>query len=259
MTKRWQIFAVLAFMYVLAYFYRVSMAVMARDLSLELHLTAAQLGTLSGAFFYAFAFAQLPLGPLLDRFGGKRVIFLTGIVTTLGVAVFAASSSYGSALAGRILIGAGSASVLMGSLKVFTNWFDRQEFGRISGFIIAVGNIGNLSATTPLALAMAAFGWRPAFAAVGIIQVLSLLVLQWSVREHPETTSPADERPKATPHSPFAGIARVIATPSYWFMSCLAFFWYANYMAVQGLWGGPYLMEILGPQAIPPLPITVPS
>jgi MFS family permease len=28
-------------------------------------------------------------------------------------------------------------------------------------------------------------------------------------------------------------------------MSALAFFWYANYMAVQGLWGGPYLMEIL--------------
>jgi sugar phosphate permease len=29
-------------------------------------------------------------------------------------------------------------------------------------------------------------------------------------------------------------------------MSSLAFFWYANYMAVQGLWGGPYLMEVLG-------------
>lgn len=245
MTKRWQIFACLSLMYVLAYFYRVSMAVMAKDLALELHLTAARLGTLSGIFFYAFAFAQFPLGPLLDRFGGKRVVLATGLVTTLGVALFALSSSYASALAGRVLIGAGSASVLMSALKVFTNWFDRREFGRISGFIIAVGNLGNLAATTPLALAMASFGWRASYLAVGVLQLLCLLLVGWIVRERP----PADdhgEEPAPAPLSPFAGLAAVFRTPSYWLMSCLAFFWYANYMAVQGLWGGPYLMELLG-------------
>ena len=245
MTRRWQIFACLSLMYILAYFYRVSMAVMAKDLTLELHLTAAQLGTLSGIFFYAFALFQFPLGPLLDRFGGKRVVLLTGIGTTLGVILFSFSSSYASAMAGRILLGAGSASVLMSALKIFTNWFDRQEFARISGFIVAAGNIGNIFATAPLALAVAGFGWRPSFLAVGVLQVLCLLLIQKIVREHP----PADihgEKPAQAAPSLFAGLAAVIGTPSYWLMSCLAFFWYANYMAVQGLWGGPYLMEVLG-------------
>jgi len=245
MTRRWQIFACLSLMYILAYFYRVSMAVMAKDLTHELHLTAAQLGTLSGIFFYAFALFQFPLGPLLDRFGGKRLVLTTGIVTTLGVALFALSSSYAAAMAGRILIGAGSASVLMSALKIFTNWFDRQEFARISGFIIAAGNIGNIAATAPLALAVAGFGWRPSFLAVGALQVLCLLLVLRVVREHP----PADvheEQPVSASIPPFAGLAVVFKTPSYWLMSSLAFFWYANYMAVQGLWGGPYLMEVLG-------------
>jgi sugar phosphate permease len=245
MSKRWKIFAVLSFMYVLAYFYRVSMAVMAKDLTRELDLTAAQLGTLSGIFFYSFAFCQLPLGPLLDRFGGKKVVLLSGIVTTLGVILFSLSSSYQTALAGRILMGAGSASVLMGALKVFTNWFDRSEFARISGFIMAVGNIGNLSATTPLALAIAGFGWRTSFLSVAVLQVICLLLVQRTVREQPSEPVHHEE-PHPAGRSPLTGMALVVRTPSYWLMSGLAFFWYANYMAVQGLWGGPYLMELLG-------------
>lgn len=245
MTKRWQIFAVMALMYVLAYFYRVSMAVMAKDLASELHLTAARLGTLSGVFFYAFAFTQLPLGPLLDRFGGKRVVLLTGIVTIFGVALFSVSSSFFSAMAGRVLIGAGSASVLMGALKIFTNWFDRQEFGRVSGFIIAVGNLGNITATAPLALAIDGFGWRSSFIAVGVLQLLCLLLVLYVVQEHPRVETGGDE-PANEAASPFSGLAKVFGNPSYWLISCLAFFWYANYMAVQGLWGGPYLMEVLG-------------
>ena len=71
MSKRWKIFAVLALMYILAYFFRISMAVVARDLAADLTLSAAQLGTLSGVFFYIYAFVQIPLGPLLDRFGGR--------------------------------------------------------------------------------------------------------------------------------------------------------------------------------------------
>ncbi|KAF0220495.1 MAG: major facilitator family [Geobacteraceae bacterium] len=248
MSKRWRIFACLSLMYVLAYFYRVSMAVMAKDLEKELGLSAAQLGTLSGAFFYAFAVTQLPLGLLLDRHGGKKVVVLTGLITLAGVLVFALSTGYGTALAGRILIGIGSASVLMGALKVFTNWFDHREFGRVSGFIIAVGNLGNLSATAPLAWAIARFGWRATYLSVAVLQLLCLAAVQRLVAERPAHPPhhdiPGKDHP--APDSPLAGLRQVLATPSYWLMSALAFFWYANYMAVQGLWGGPYLMEVVG-------------
>ncbi len=245
MTRRWQIFTAFALMYVLAYFYRVSMAVMAKDLALELGLDAIQLGTLSGVFFYAFACTQLPLGPLLDRFGGKRIVLLAGLVTTAGVLLFAISRDYPQALAGRVLIGIGSATVLMGALKVFTNWFSTREFGRVSGFIIAIGNIGNLSATAPLALAIACYGWRTTFLAVALLQILCLVLVLVLVKEEP----PRQDKTEAPPPSRlslFAGLRQVLVTPVYWQMSALAFAWYANYMAVQGLWGGPYLLEVVG-------------
>jgi len=73
-TLRWRLFFTLALMYILVYFYRVSLAVVAGDISRELSLSPEQLGTLAGILFYVYAVAQIPLGPLIDRFGGRLVI-----------------------------------------------------------------------------------------------------------------------------------------------------------------------------------------
>ena len=177
MPKRWKIFVVLAFMYILAYFYRVSMAVVAKDLSLEMHLDAARLGNLSSLFFYAYAFVQVPLGPLIDRLGGRRIIILSGLLTICGTVLFAVAPSYPMALSGRVLMGIGTASVLMASLKIYGNWFSPQEFATISGFMVAVGNLGNLSATAPLAAAVSRFGWRYPFLAVGVLQAAAVALV----------------------------------------------------------------------------------
>jgi sugar phosphate permease len=35
-------------------------------------------------------------------------------------------------------------------------------------------------------------------------------------------------------------------SPAFWLVSLMAFFWYANYMVLLGMWGGPYLREVIG-------------
>lgn len=250
MTKRWQIFAVLAFMYVLAYFFRVSMAVVAKDLALELRLDAARLGTLSSVFFYVYAFAQIPLGPLIDRFGGRRIIILSGLLTVCGTFLFALAPAYPATLAGRVFIGIGTASVLMASLKIYSNWFSPHEFATISGFMVALGNLGNLSATAPLALAVSRFGWRHPFLAVGIVQAVAVILVRLIVTDSPPSGSEPVEEPLYTTHPPHHGVIEgwklVFTYPSFWLLGLLSFFWYGNYMVLQGLWGGPYLMDTLG-------------
>src|SRR5450759_2107782 len=111
--KRWTIFAVLALMYILVYFYRVSLAVVAGDISRELRLTPQQLGSLSGILFYVYAVAQLPLGPMIDSLGSRLVISGSGILTAIGGILFSQADSLAGAMAARALIGIGTASVLM--------------------------------------------------------------------------------------------------------------------------------------------------
>jgi sugar phosphate permease len=248
MSARWKIFAILALMYILAYFFRVSMAVMAKDLAADLVLTAAQLGTLSGVFFYIYGFVQIPLGPLLDRFGSRMVISIFGLASAAGGFLFALAPGYGAALAGRLLIGAGTACVLMGSLKIFTAWFTRQEFATVAGFMVAVGNLGNLAATAPLALAVAQFGWRVSFLAVAAAQLAVALLVFLLVRDHP--AAPDHPQSEDTVPGESDGICAawrtILADRSFWLLAFLSFSWYGNYMVLQGLWGGPYLMEAVG-------------
>ena len=52
--QRRVIFATLALMYILVYFYRVSLAVVAQDVSRELQLSPRQLGSLSGILFFVY-------------------------------------------------------------------------------------------------------------------------------------------------------------------------------------------------------------
>ncbi len=243
--KRWTIFAALALMYILVYFYRVSLAVVAGDISRELHLTPAQLGTLSGVLFYVYAAAQLPLGPMIDRLGSRLVISGCGVLTTLGGILFSQADTLAVAMLARVLIGVGTASVLMATFTLFSHWFTKQEFGRVSGFMVSLGNLGNLAATAPLALAVGAFGWRHSFLLVGVVQALVTLLIFVKVQDKPDADTGHDA-PAAAPKTPMmAAWGEIFGTRDFWLLGVIAFSWYGNYLALQALWGGPYLMEVL--------------
>ncbi|HIJ95111.1 MAG TPA: MFS transporter [Desulfuromonadales bacterium] len=250
--QRWTIFAVLALMYILAYFYRVSLAVVAGDISRELHLTPRQLGVLSGVMFYVYGVAQLPLGPMIDRLGSRLTISGCGVLTAIGGLLFSQAETLAAAMAARMLIGIGTASVLMATLTIFSYWFSKQEFGRVSGFMVAVGNLGNLAATAPLALVVGAFGWRASFLAIGALQLLVTLLVFSMVQDRPTAAITAD--PEAVSRTDSgererAGIladwGEIFGNRDFWLLGSIAFFWYGNYLALQALWGGPYLTDVL--------------
>jgi len=190
MTQRWKIFASLAVLFLIGFFYRVSLAVTSRDLVVDLQLSAAQLGTLSGIFFFVFGLAQIPLGPLIDRFGSRMVICLSGIVTITGSLTFALATGYQTLLFGRGLLGLGTASILMGALKVYSSWFSEREFPRVSGYMIAAGNLGNIAATAPLAYAIDALSWRPTFLLITILQACAVVWVYLTVCDSPSGTEP---------------------------------------------------------------------
>jgi predicted MFS family arabinose efflux permease len=155
--------------------------------------------------------------------------------------LFAITNTYPLIILGRVLMGAGSGSVLMGALRTLSNWYDQREFGRVSGFIIAAGNLGNIAGTSPFARACETVGWRASFLVVLVLQGVALLSLLL-VRESP---SPRPMKP-FTLHGVLTPFRTVWSTPLSRRLALIAFFWYATYMSVQGLWGGPYLRDAAG-------------
>lgn len=115
----------------------------------------------------------------------------------------------------------------------------------MSGLMVAAGNVGNISATAPLALAVAAIGWRASFLTIGAVQVCATLLVFLKVQDRPVTAESAAGQAVIRPIGMLAAWREIFGNRDFWLLGGIAFFWYGNYLALQGLWGGPYLQEVL--------------
>ncbi len=246
-SRRWVVFCLCATLFICSQFYRVSNAIIAPQLQRDLDLSPESLGFLTALFFYTFALVQLPLGPCLDRIGARRSMAALTIVGSVGAWIFASAKGLEGAALGRVLLGAGMAANLMGSMKLFTTWFSPREFATLSGLIIALGTIGNMAAATPLALLVETVGWRWSFAIIGVLTALLAIVFYAFVREGPYGT--VQDRKEDT-FSIFEMARTLLGRRDYWIISLSTFLRYGIFVAIQGLWVGPYLMEVVGLSAV---------
>ncbi|PKN69430.1 MAG: MFS transporter [Deltaproteobacteria bacterium HGW-Deltaproteobacteria-12] len=243
---RWCIFAICAGMYIMSHFWRVSTAVIAGDLSRDLSLSPDMLGLLGGAFFYSFGLAQLPMGPLLDRFGSRAVISSLACVGAASAIFFAFSTGGSMAILARAGIGVGMAAVLMGSYKIFTTWFSPREFATLAGFLISIGNLGAIGATAPLVWLSKAIGWRGAFLCLAMITLLIAVILFLVLRDHPPRQASMPPQNATPGNDIFFGLRTVFGSGLFWRIAPLGFASYGALITAQGLWGGPYLMHTYG-------------
>lgn len=233
------IFFLFAAAYFLSYFYRSANAVIASDLSQDLSLTAAQLGLMTSLFYVSFALIQLPLGGALDRYGPRLATPLLMIVGALGSLVFALAPSFAVLALGRALIGVGMAGVLMGALKAFSAWFSPARFATISGLFMGLGATGAIAAATPLAYFNLEFGWRTVFFWAALPTGLVALSIMLFTRNAPSGTPEQAESARE-------GLSSVFKDARFWRVAPLGFFLAGTMLAVQSLWGGPYLVDAHG-------------
>ncbi len=244
---RWVVLAASTPLFVCSQFYRVANAVVAPHLQSELGLSSEALGGLSAAFFYAFALAQIPLALALDRVGARASMTALSLVSAVGAVVFAGAEGRAGATAGELLLGIGMAGNLMGIMKLVGHWFAPREFATVGGVVVGVGTLGNILATTPLALLVQAIGWRQAFLVIAGVTAALALVFWSLVRERPRAAlAPTSGGGQAAPVAVGAMVRRLLSSRDYWLISLGAFCRYGGFAAIQGLWAGPYLIEVVG-------------
>jgi len=236
------IFAVVTAGFLLSMFYRVSVTVVSNELAADLGLGAAGLSALSAAYFYAFAAAQPVLGPGLDRMGPRLIMAGLGLTASGGALLFALSHSPEAALLARVLMGLGTSGNLMGALTLLVYWFPADRFATLMGMVTSLGSLGMALAATPLALLARSLGWRGAFAALAVVNVLQVAALLLVVRNRPAGSAP---RP-TNAENPFRGLGRLLRKPWFWIMGLSTFFRSGVFMAITGLWAGPFLRQALG-------------
>lgn len=235
----------LATAYVASHFFRASNVTIGLDLMRDLGIGPEALGGLTGAFFFGFAAMQIPCGFLFDRFGPRRTVTGMLVLATIGGIVFTLAPTWPVLLTGRVLMGAGFGVMLVGSMVVISRWFRPDRFATLTAMVLSIGLMGNLAATTPLAWASEAVGWRTVFAVAVLFTALAAIAVWLVVRDAPPGHPFLERKPESS-REMLQGLMEVLRNPRLKFILALNFCHYACTFTVQGLWGGPYLREVHG-------------
>ncbi|MBU2089228.1 MAG: MFS transporter, partial [Alphaproteobacteria bacterium] len=236
--------AVLTFAVVLSQFFRSFLAVIAPELMAELVMTPAMFGWLSSTFFLSFALAQIPVGIAFDRFGvGRPVTLLLGLGVA-SAALFAATPSYGLAVLAQIGLGLACAPLFMALVYYASHHLPEQRFVQTITLTSAIGTAGAFMAAAPLGWATYLFGWRSALAVASVLTFLTLLGVLRYVRD----VKPAGQVSE-TAGETLRGCLALLRLPVLWTLipACLVL---AAGITFRNAWGGPYLAEVFGLDAV---------
>ncbi len=152
----------------------------------EMHLSPTQYGLVSGSLFWLFALSSVFVTAWSDRIGTKKVLALLAtswaIVQVATVFVF----SFPALLLTRVGLGAGEGPSYGTSVSAATSWLpgDRRAFGLA---IVTFGSsVGPVIFAPLLTFLIVVVGWRSAFALLGGIGFLWVIIWLLVGREHQE-------------------------------------------------------------------------
>lgn len=172
--------------------------------------------TLAGAIF------ALGVGRLIDRFGSRAV--LTAVSAALGTVVLWMSGATGIATIALLIAltrGIGQSALSVVSITIVGKWFVRRLNTAMAVYTIAL-SIGFMAAFPAVGAAVAGYGWRAAWAGVGLAVLLGLGPLGWLlVRRSPEACglTPDGEsgvEEGASEEALGKNLWQALATPAFW-------------------------------------------
>ncbi len=243
MFKRWIIFALLCLGYILVYFHRLCAGIVATDMMRDLAAGGILTGLLGAAYFYPYALMQLPAGLLSDSWGPRTTLTALFLIAALGSFILGFSVNVATAFIGRLLVGLGVAMLFVPTMKVLSRWFNKDEYSLMAGILVAMGGVGLLTATTPLAHLSNALGWRFSFIIIGILTLIITVFIWFFVADAPDSGRLNNANGLSGKELKNA-IKHVLTTPAFWPLAGWFFFICAVFFAFGGLWGAPYLMHV---------------
>jgi MFS family permease len=247
------VWGIAALFYLSGFYQRVSPAVMTDELMRSFHISARELGNLSGFYFYAYVAMQIPTGVLVDSWGGRKLLIWGSISAAFGTFLFASTGNFALACLGRAIVGGATAVGWVVLLKLATHWFDGRNFAMLSGLGLFFGNVGALVAQVPLRLLIDRFGWRPVvLGSSGIILGIGLLAF-FFIKNDPSDDGMLSYAPptlQRRDHTKFldllSGFTRIFTYRNTWLVFFSQGAMVGAMLAFTGLWGAPFLKVRFG-------------
>jgi len=191
------------------------------DIAKDLHTTIAHITLSITSFFIGISIGQMIYGPLLDKYGRKKPLYI-GLAVYLLTSVACAYAPTANALIGiRFLQALGSCAGMVASRALVRDIFPVEENAKIFSLLMLVLALSPIVAPTLGGYMTSLFGWQSIFLVLTSIAAVTLLLVYFKLPEgrKPETSLSLLPRPII---NGFLEVARVPQFYTYAFAGAIA-------------------------------------
>ncbi|MEI6168383.1 MAG: MFS transporter [bacterium] len=180
----------IAGLYFFSYFQRVAVpGSIFNDIQSEFLMTASEVTKLSAIYLFLYAAMQPFAGYMADRWGGIKVVLVSGVLFVIGSTLFPLACGKWGLYGSRALVGLGSSTMYLCMVKETDHYFSSKNFAPVFGLLCVLGSCGGLVGTRPFRMLVEHIGWRHSCMAVavatGVVLILAWLIMRQVEREVP--------------------------------------------------------------------------
>jgi len=213
-----------------------SFGIFFKPLSLELGWTRAET---SGAFslaFLLFGFLSIVAGRISDKLGPRIVLITCGLFLGLGYLLMSqVSSIWQLYLFLGVMVGAGNSGADAPMLSTVARWFVKRR-GVATGIAKAGAGVGILTVPLIANWLISSYGWRNAYAIIGIIALIGVISVALlfkrdpaQIGQLPDGATEVAERDSNINARQFS-LREIISTRQFWILSAA---WFLIVFCVQ--------------------------
>lgn len=193
------------------------------------------------SFFIGLAVGQLIYGPLLERYGRKRPIYIGLTIYAISTAGCALTQSIEGLIFFRFLQAIGSCAGLVSARTIVRDLFKGKKVAKVFSTLMMVVAVSPIIAPTVGGLLTTYFGWRSIFFSLFAVTLVMLLGAIFVV-PHTKRPNPSYQ---LTLSSVFHNYLNILKHPSFFFYALTGSVAYAGLYAYIS--GSPHLyMELFG-------------
>ncbi len=217
------------------YVLQVSPGIMSDQLMSAFRINGAQFGNLAAVYFYGYLIVQIFAGPLLDKFGPRKITPLAILCCALGAFFFSQSHTLLGAIGSRILMGMGVAFATVNYLKTAADYFNPKQFAFIVGLLGTAVMLGAVFGQTPLVLVLEKIGWRRMLEHVSLLGIAIAILFFLFVREKKSGIILKTELPSRK------NIFNILKSKQNWILALYSGLAFSPVAVLGGVWGNPFL------------------
>lgn len=240
-ARRWSIVGLLFTASLINYLDRATVSYALPLISAELHLGPESKGLLLSAFFWSYAFMQIPMGLIADRFNLRWVYAGAFALWSFAQGLTGFAGTLGMLIAFRIVLGIGESIYLPGGTKIVSMLFSSKERGLPSGLFDFGTRTGLVMEGLLIPWLLVHYGWRKTFALVGFTALLWLI--PW-FNVFPARLEAPRTRPAETTRSGLWSRLPKVHFNRNLLGICLGFFCFDYYWYLLVTWLPDYLVEV---------------